>query len=574
MSVVAPAPPASAARPRTLGEHLTIACVFALFVLIYLVPLDYRPLFSPEETRYAEIPREMVASGDWVVPRLNGLRYFEKPPMGYWANAVTLRLFGERRFSVRLPGVLAAGITALVVFFMTRQVSASWRTGLLGAGIYLTFIEVYIVGTFSVLDSLLSLWITAGIFAFYRAVAAPDSAKAKIFSGLAGIAFGLAFLTKGFLGFVVPGLVLVPWLIWAGRVRCALARAWPCVAGALLICAPWSLAIHLSEADFWRYFFWEEHIRRFLADDAQHKQDMFYFIRFLPLLAFPWLFLTPASSAGLRSLHRLPEAPRDAVHLLWLWCLLPFAFFSLSSGKLTTYILPCFAPFATLTAAGLSTYLQSGRRKLLDYGLLFIAGFFLVLLALLIVAQHTQLLEPYYRAHEAGRAALLAGALALGAMLAIIAARLGPPGAKLTGGVLSMVALLGVTPFAMPSSVLEHKAPELLLSSFSEMLPGDAIVISNSGAVRAASWHFKRDDAYTISRHGELAYGLGYPDAAGRFLDPMAFQELLRNNAGRRDVVIVCRESCGDEYENALPAITRREESGSYRIWHVPTGEG
>ena len=75
--------------PFASASTLTLLLAFA-YVLIYVVPLGYRPLVSPDETRYAEIPREMIERSDWVVPRLNGLRYFEKPPMGYWANAVSL----------------------------------------------------------------------------------------------------------------------------------------------------------------------------------------------------------------------------------------------------------------------------------------------------------------------------------------------------------------------------------------------------------------------------------------------------------------------------------------------------
>ena len=90
------------------------SALILVYLVVYILPLDLRPLMIPDETRYAEIPREMLKSGDWIVPRLNGLRYFEKPPMGYWLNAMSISLFGENGFAVRLSSALAAGLTALL----------------------------------------------------------------------------------------------------------------------------------------------------------------------------------------------------------------------------------------------------------------------------------------------------------------------------------------------------------------------------------------------------------------------------------------------------------------------------
>jgi len=92
-----------------------------LFFVLYLVPLQTRPLFIQDETRYAEVPREMITSGDWVVPKINGLRYFEKPVMGYWLTAISITIFGENNFAVRLPSALATGLTALLIFFLCRR---------------------------------------------------------------------------------------------------------------------------------------------------------------------------------------------------------------------------------------------------------------------------------------------------------------------------------------------------------------------------------------------------------------------------------------------------------------------
>ncbi|MDZ7696997.1 MAG: glycosyltransferase family 39 protein [Deltaproteobacteria bacterium] len=110
-------------------------------------PLGMRPMTVPDESRYSEIPREMIASGDWVVPRLNGVRYFEKPVLGYWVNALSIRLFGQNRFAVRLPAALATGLTALMAFFLVRRFAEDHVAPLLAAAAYLTCLLVFALGS-------------------------------------------------------------------------------------------------------------------------------------------------------------------------------------------------------------------------------------------------------------------------------------------------------------------------------------------------------------------------------------------------------------------------------------------
>jgi 4-amino-4-deoxy-L-arabinose transferase len=559
----------SGERLGAIYDRLLGASVLALFLIVYILPLGYRPLFSPDETRYAEIPREMLSTGDWVVPRLNGLRYFEKPPLGYWVNAVSLRVLGSNPFAVRLPGVLAVALTAFLVYFFTRRLSGNPSTGLLGAIVYLTSTEVYTVGTFSVLDNLLNFCITAGMIAFHCAVRAEQIARQRILSALSGIAFGGAFLTKGFLGFVVPVIVFLPWLAWSGQLRAGLARAWPALATALIVSAPWALSIHLRESDFWRYFFWEEHVRRFLADNAQHNHGALYFLKYLPALAFPWVFFLPATCAGL-STDDGPRPGKVSVYFLWFWLLLPFVFFSASNGKLITYILPCFPPLAILTALGLTSYLSRGRRRLFDKGQLFVSGVFALLLLAVVAAQTTDRFDAFFRAEEGVKTLLIAAALLLGTVSGIFAVRANRPRAKLLGCMLSIVPLLAVTQAAMPDSIIERKAPGVLLSRMAVQLAPDPVVVSNSGIARAAAWYFRRDDIYMTVRGGELLYGLDYPDAANRYLDEAAFGELIRGSAGLHDVVMVCKRDCGKGYESLMPADAQRYDYGPYTLWHVP----
>ncbi len=540
-----------------------------LYLLLYLAPLGERPLIDPDETRYGEIPREMLASGDWVVPRLNGLRYFEKPPAGYWLTAASLAVFGENPFAVRLPSALAAGLTALLLFFFIRHVTGNSRTALLAAMIQLSFLAVYVAGTFNILDNLLVLWLTAGLIAAWFTVTEPRPGHALGWGLAAGAAFGLAFLTKGFLAFAVPTLVLLAWLLWEGRWRMLFSRGWPLLLAVVVIALPWAIMIHLREGGFWNYFFWEEHIRRFFSATAQHEKPVYYFAMLLPALTFPWFALLPAALSGLRLPVGQEVTHRSVLRFLWLWLGLPFLFFSASSGKLATYILPCFPPLAGLTAIGLSRYFTAGRRRTFDFGVLFNTLMLVVVLAVLLITQGFDVGFRLYGEGEGGAVALLGGAL----VLALAASLFGffdwwPP-RKCAGVMLSLAPLLLVSHLVLPQRVAATKAPGPLLERHAGRVALDTLLVSDGSRVRAMAWYFKRDDIYMLNRR-ELAYGLSYPDAAGRLLDQADFSELLRRNAGRRPIILVCKLPCFPELEAQLPTGTEHDHFGIFGLWRIP----
>ncbi|HID70163.1 MAG TPA: phospholipid carrier-dependent glycosyltransferase [Desulfobacterales bacterium] len=190
--------------------------LLGIFVLLYLLPLGARPLFIPDETRYAEVPREMIVSGDWVVPHINGLRYFEKPVLGYWISAVSIMVFGENDFAVRLPSAMACGFVALLIMLVCRSsCEMDSSAPALATLVYLTSFGVVVMGGIAVLDNVLTLFVTACLITFFLATRQqPKSNKEHLFLFLAGLFAGAAFLTKGFIAFAVPVLTAAPYLVW------------------------------------------------------------------------------------------------------------------------------------------------------------------------------------------------------------------------------------------------------------------------------------------------------------------------------------------------------------------------
>lgn len=584
---------------------LVLVGLLVVYLLLYILPLGYRPFLIPDEVRYAEIPREMLATGDWVTPHLNGLLYFEKPPLGYWLNAISIAVFGENQFAVRFPSALAAGATTLIVFLFTLHVWENRRLALAAALIHMTCVLVYVVGTFSVHDNFVTLFLTAGIYALYRAASAPQerSGNWKLWA-LSGIFIGLAFLAKGFLALVIPVLVLAPWMIWQGHWVMFMKKGWWVLLAAILIALPWGILIHLREGDFWRYFFWIEHIKRFTADNAQHKAPVYYFLMYLPALAFPWLSLTPAAISGLREIERNGLKQRSTFRFLWLWMLLPFLFFSASSGKLVTYILPCFPPFAILTAIGLTEYLAGGRDKLFNFGMLFNALVFLCLFAGFLIILTVDIGFHAYGVNEHAKAveiilSLLPGAsagltadnigfngydenehtkvvaitlsLLLGAAAGFTAVRATRREIKLGTSLALIMPLLFVTSFTVPNEKLRDKSPGQQLMQYRDQVTEHAIVISDKSLVHAVAWYLKRDDIYLISK-GELNYGLGYPEARHRYLNKARFKSLMEGNASRRPVLMVCKRKCPEKLTTLLPPMVKNHTWGLFTFWFAPGG--
>jgi len=503
--------------------------ILGFFLLFYILPLGFRPIFIPDESRYAEIPREMIASGDWTVPHLNGLRYFEKPVMGYWLNAISIKMFGENAFAVRFPSAMATGFSAFIIFLLIRRFSNRHFLGNITAIIFLSCFEVCGVGTFNVLDSMLAMFVTAAMASFFFAYTSDTSSRKKQgFLLLFGVFCGLGFLTKGFLAFAVPLVVIVPFMIWERRFKALFLMPWIPIVGAVLVALPWSIMIYHKEPDFWHFFIWNEHIKRFMSENAQHGQSFWYFFLILPAAALPWTFLFPAVILGLKKTGIKRSIDRYAV----CWFLFPFLFFSMSKGKLLTYILPCFAPLAVLISTGLDQYFESGGKKAFNVGGKSLS---LIIAGITIVIVGTQGLgfksfKPYF---QDWKWLLSLAGLVTFACILFIACRKTEYQKKIVLYAVSPIFVIFSIPFIMPSAVLQNKTPGVMLLQCSSLVRPDTILVSDEDQVRAVCWFYKRNDVYLLAGAGELMYGLKYNDSKDRLLTVDRFNTLVKKYPGR-----------------------------------------
>jgi 4-amino-4-deoxy-L-arabinose transferase-like glycosyltransferase len=321
--------------------------------IAWCATLQVRPMLDPDEGRYAEIPREMWVSHDFVTPRFNDLKYFEKPPLQYWATAAVYELGGVHEWSSRLWTVgLGFGCLLLVCLWTQALYGAAAGLGALTAlGVSPFFI---VVAHLNLLDAGFAFWLTAMVLSFTRAQLSPPGSRAERAWMLISWALAaLAVLTKGIVVGVLAGGALILYTLlerdprpWR---RLHLRLGLPLFA---LICVPWFVLVARRNPRFLEFFFVHEHFARFLTTVHQRVEPWWFFLPLLLLAVLP--VLVPAWSAARAAWREAPAgpgAPFRALRFLLIYALLMLAFFSASGSKLAPYILPMVPVLAVLIGA-------------------------------------------------------------------------------------------------------------------------------------------------------------------------------------------------------------------------------
>lgn len=323
----------------------------ALLALVWLAVLAWpRPLMLPDEGRYVGVAWGMVQSGDWLLPTLDGLPYFHKPPLFYWLTSAAMTVLGANAWAARTAAILGAWAGAMAVFLFLRR----WwgePTARLALVALLTQPLFYIGGQFANLDMLVAGCITVTVTLLAHAALLAEAQQPRRLPLLgAYAAAALGVLAKGLIGAVLPALVIGAWLLVRGRWRTLLSLL--SVPGSLLflvMAAPWFIAMNGRFDGFLHYFFVVQHFQRFASGSFNNVQPVWFFPALLLVCTLPWLvWLRPAWSRS-----RLGDAQRGPVRqLMWLWLALVVGFFSIPASKLVGYVLPAVPPLAVLLADG------------------------------------------------------------------------------------------------------------------------------------------------------------------------------------------------------------------------------
>ncbi|CRY54004.1 MULTISPECIES: lipid IV(A) 4-amino-4-deoxy-L-arabinosyltransferase [Yersinia] len=523
------------------------------FVLVYLLPVNSRLFWQPDETRYAEISREMLQRGDWIVPHLLGIRYFEKPIAGYWFNNISQWIFGDTNFAVRFGSIFSTALSAILVYWLANLLWRNRSTSVLATLIYLSMLLVFSIGTYAVLDPMISLWLTASMVCFYLTLRATTSAQKVGAYLLLGLACAMGFMTKGFLALAIPVISVLPIVIQQKRVKELLIFGPLAILSAVLLSLPWALAIAQREPDFWHYFFWVEHIQRFAEQDAQHKAPIWYYLPILCLGVLPWLGLLPgALLKGWRERVTRPE-----LFFLLSWVLMPFLFFSVAKGKLPTYILPCMAPLSLLMAAYATDCANSLRMRALKInGMINLVFGVVCALAVLVIGVGLVNHLVAYGPQENLKVALGVLSFAGWGLVGFITLRHNARHWRWAAACPLLFILL--VAYLIPQQVIDSKQPQSFIQNNIDELKGSRYVLTDSVGVAAGlAWELKRSDILMFNEKGELKYGLNYADSQDQFVSGEEFSQWLAHARQQGDVSLVVQMSREGEIPANLPAADK-----------------
>ncbi|WP_145931524.1 lipid IV(A) 4-amino-4-deoxy-L-arabinosyltransferase [Yersinia bercovieri] len=533
------------------GSGAVVLSLF--FALVYLLPVNSRLFWQPDETRYAEISREMLQRGDWIVPHLLGIRYFEKPIAGYWFNNISQWIFGDTNFAVRFGSIFSTALSAILIYWLATLLWRNRATSLLATLIYLSMLLVFGIGTYAVLDPMISLWLTASMVCFYLTLRAETSTQKAGAYLLLGLACGMGFMTKGFLALAIPVISVLPIVIQQKRVKELLIFGPIAIVSAVLLSLPWALAIAQREPDFWHYFFWIEHIQRFAEKDAQHKAPFWYYLPILCLGVLPWLGLLPgALLKGWRERVARPE-----LFFLLSWVLMPLLFFSVAKGKLPTYILPCMAPLSLLMAAYATDCANNLRMRTLKINgvINFLFGLACALAVLVIDVGLVSGLVAY-GPQEHQKVVLATVAFAGWGLVGLITWRNDARHWRWAAVCpLLFVLLVG---YLIPQQVIDSKQPQNFIKhNFSELNSSRYVLADSVGVAAGLAWQLKRSDILMLSEKGELTYGLNYADSKNQFVSGEDFSQWLARARQQGDVSLVMQLSRDEAIPAYLPAADK-----------------
>ena len=307
-----------------------------------------RPLMLPDEGRYVGVAWEMLRSGDWLTPTLNGLPYFHKPPLFYWITAASLSMFGLNEGAARAAPVIGASLGAFALYAFTRR-WAGPRAAVVTLCVLLAQPLWIIGGQFANLDMLVAGCIAATILLLAHAALAIEQGQPchRALAGAYAMA-ALGILAKGLIGAVLPALVLCAWLALLRRWRTLARLLWlPGLVLFALAVSPWFIAMQVRFDGFLDYFFVLQHFKRFTTGGFNNIQPFWFYPAVLLLFTLPWW-------PWLHRLFRrgaLDHPSQGPVRLLmWLWLAVVVLFFSLPRSKLLGYALPAVPPLAWLLA--------------------------------------------------------------------------------------------------------------------------------------------------------------------------------------------------------------------------------
>jgi 4-amino-4-deoxy-L-arabinose transferase-like glycosyltransferase len=514
----------------------------ALASILFCFMLGSRPLSVPDEGRYVEISREMAVSGDYITPRLDGVKYFEKPVLFYWLESFSIKFFGLGAFTLRLWPVLFALFGCLSVYGVGRRLYDR-LTGLISAVVLATNILYYSLSRAIILDMPVTVLLAAALFSFLIGTHEPLGLKRRLYLWGFYVLAALAVLTKGLIGILIPGMIIGTWLLLLGEWR--MLRQIYLPSGLilfLLIAAPWHILVATVNPQFLNFYFIHEHFLRYLTKIHSRYQPMWFFIPILLVGLFPWsVFLVQSAVFSAPRSWQERHKHRDAL-FLFIWAGLVFIFFSVSDSKLVPYILPVFPPLSLVIGRYLAAVWENPK---LSHGSI---GF--TVLDVIMLATGLVLIALPHVWHRSEIEHLSSVLTILGAILVIIGVATWMA-SKLRGVRLALPVL--ICGMAIFLSVVNASATHIDLHSIKSLALALKHMASPNDEIATYATYYQDLPVYLERRvtivgwKGELEFGSTIEDTSGWMIDGATF---WKRWAGRRRMFMVTRKEIFDDLRN------------------------
>ncbi|EHM10625.1 PMT family glycosyltransferase, 4-amino-4-deoxy-L-arabinose transferase [Thermanaerovibrio velox DSM 12556] len=492
-------------------HRAALAVLIASLCLIYFLGLGGWGLIEPDEGRYSEIPREMLASGDWVTPRLNGVKYFEKPVMYYWMAASSFKLFGESEFTARIPCAASALTGALATYAMGAPYGPS--AAFLGAFITGTGFLWFALSQITLTDMALGAFMTLSILCIFKGL---TGSRPLLWLGYAFM--GLSVLTKGLIGIVLPGGIFLIWILLTRRTWLLLKGISPVGILAFLgVTAPWFYKVIKANPDFAWFFFVHEHFLRYSTMVSNRYQPWWFFLALLPVALLPWtgtvLQGVLASLGELRYLRKDtalrdscqdPASESEEALLLLIWSFFILAFFSASKSKLIPYMVPAMPPLGLMGGIYMARCIEDRQYRSLLPGFAVTALIMITLgAALILYPNHQDRFDPA----TLKAVALIAGGMTIAAGLIPLLAAWARKNPWIVSAVCAAAFLLGMKQIF--PVVAQARSPKALALMVQKELTDDSKVIIYKDYDQAVPFYLKRLVVIVQDGgdYGELSFG-------------------------------------------------------------------
>lgn len=506
-----------------------LVLLFIAIGLFFCIGLGARPYLTPSEARYIEIPRQMLVTHDWLTPRINGVPYFEKPPLFYWMQAVTMGLFGMGEFAGRMATAKLATEICLLTYALGRMLYGR-LSGLIAAGVLASCVMGYGLSRVAMVDMPVSLFLTATLGCFLAAQHINHAKARRWLYLLMYVAAALAVMDKGLIGIVIPGIVIGTWILATKNWRLlAEVRLIPGLIIFLIITVPWHWLMASEHPDFLQFYFINEHFTRYINDSHKRVEPWWFFAAITLAGLLPWTGLLPSAVRHIK-LWRVSMAEPSKLFLL-LWIVLPLVFFSTSHSKLAPYIMPIFPPLAMIIGRYLADVWQGTvPDKALRWSNIFVISLF----SAAILAYHFMPINDADRKIDIGGSitlSMLMPVIVAMAILACVTVRKSLP-RLMIGAVLLLGMTLDITANYAVAQI-DRASVKPLLATIKDGPKPDDMVVAYRSYFQDLPIYLNRNIT-VVGYYGEMEFGVtNYPETKEWMIDTKEFWQRCADHPGR-----------------------------------------